>query len=87
MNPLNAPAFLSVLVPIQAPPGGHVVHVYRIECDASLQWVREHADEIAGRLVGATYNALMVSATDPDPEGGVRRAYFELQRMRERAAS
>jgi hypothetical protein len=50
---------LSVLIPLQA--GGHVVHVYRIEHAQSLNWTRAHADELAQRMHGNAYNALMVA--------------------------
>ena len=49
---------LSVLIPLQA--GGHVVHVYRVEHGAGLAWMRQHADEIAQRMHGDAYNALLV---------------------------
>ncbi len=55
---------LSVLLPVNGDGRVHtVVHVYRIEHAApdGLQWTREHADEIAQRMHGDAYCALMVS--------------------------
>lgn len=60
--------FLSVLRPIAAPAGGHVVHVLTLATAAPLQWVREHADEIARRAVGTDYTALMVREELPADE-------------------
>jgi hypothetical protein len=37
----------------------YIEHQYTIECDAPLAWVRQHADEIAARLV-PSYTALNV---------------------------
>jgi hypothetical protein len=70
--------FLSVLVPLESEEAKrtgvhHVVTVLRVTCDASLQWVREHADEIARRQCGDTYNALMISETPPDDGSGRQR--------------
>jgi hypothetical protein len=68
--------FISVLVPLAA--GGTLVHVYRVEHSAGLQWTREHADEIAQRAHGAGYVALMVREALPDDE--TRAMSFERYR-------
>lgn len=52
---------LTVICPLQS--GGSVVHIFEIECDRPLSWVREHADEMANTFnAGAMrhYNALNV---------------------------
>ena len=70
--------FLSVLTTLPA-TGGHLVTVYRVECAESLQWVREHADEIATLRSGPGYAALMVGIKDP---GGA-----DLPRVRQMACA
>lgn len=60
--------FLSVLRPIPDPAGGHVVTVLRVEHPAGLQWMREHADEIAQRAHPRAYNALMIREELPADE-------------------
>ena len=58
--------FLSVLRPTHptiaaAGCGHHVMTTYEIEVAKPLQWVREHADEMAMQFQGPGYDALMVS--------------------------
>lgn len=65
--------FLSVLFPMPAVPAlkidaAHEVRVLTLETAAPLQWVREHADEIAARHCGAGYHALMLREELPDDE-------------------
>lgn len=70
---------LSVLIPLQA--GGHVVHVYRIEHAQSLEWTRAHADELARRMHGGAYVALLV---EPAP-GALTCGCTAEERANERA--
>lgn len=52
---------LTVITP--APAGCSVMHVFEIEVDKPLNWVREHADEMASTFNGGSmrhYNALNV---------------------------
>lgn len=65
--------YLSVLFPIPAAPAWHVdaahrVHVLTLNTAAPLQWVREHADEIAAKHCGPGYHALMVRDELPADE-------------------
>lgn len=60
--------FLSVLKPIPAPAGGHVVTVLRVMVSQGIEWVREHADEIAHQFHGPDYDALMLRAALPADE-------------------
>lgn len=56
---------LSVFIPLDPRhlPAAHVVHVFGVEVDKPLAWMRDHADELAAKLVpGVPYNALMVEA-------------------------
>ena len=58
--------FLSVLRPIGR-TGDILVNVLRVEVAQPLQWVREHADQLALRADGPGYCALWVSTTNPAP--------------------
>lgn len=67
--------FVSVIAPIgaslAAPAGAaHVVEVLRVEVAAGIEFVRQHADQIARDCsrYGATYCALMVRDALPDDE-------------------
>ena len=65
--------YLSVLFPIAAAPAtlpdaAHRVHVLTLETAAPLQWVREHADEIATKATGPGYHALMIREALPADE-------------------
>lgn len=60
--------FLSVLKPIPAPAGGHMVTVLRVMVSQGIEWVRLHADEIAQQAHGPDYNALMLRAALPEDE-------------------
>lgn len=60
------PFFLSILRPL--PGGGHLVTILRVSHDQGLQWMREHADEIAQRAHPAPYDALMIREELPDDE-------------------
>lgn len=65
--------FLSVLFPIAAAPAtlpeaAHLVHVLTLNTAAPLQWVREHADEIATKHSGPGYHALMLREELPADE-------------------
>lgn len=54
---------LTVITP--APAGCSVMHVFEIEVEQPLSWVREHADEMAATFNGGAmrhYNALNVRA-------------------------
>lgn len=67
--------FVSVIAPIGAslavPSGAaHVVEVLRVEVAAGIEFVRQHADEIARDCsrYGSTYTALMVREALPADE-------------------
>lgn len=67
--------FLSVIAPIgaslAAPSGAvHVVDVLRVDVAAGIEFVRQHADEIARDCsrYGSTYCALMVRSELPEDE-------------------
>lgn len=50
---------LTAIEPINCAPAHYCEHQFAVECDAALAWVREHADELAARLV-PRYTALNV---------------------------
>lgn len=58
--------FLSVLYPLAG--GCHRVDVLRVTHAAGLQWMRQHADDIATRATGPGYVALMVRDELPADE-------------------
>jgi len=60
--------WLSVLWPMDAAPIAMRVEVLRVDTPASLQWVREHADEIATKHGGPGYVALMLRDELPADE-------------------
>jgi hypothetical protein len=54
-------ARLSVFVSLKS--GGTVVHVFLVSANATLDWFKRNADEMAGKfLPGVNYSALNVEA-------------------------
>lgn len=60
--------WLSVIRTIQSDAAAYRVDVLRVECTQPLQWVRQHADEIATKHGGPGYVALMVRDHQPEDE-------------------
>lgn len=51
---------LSVFVPLNA--GGHLVHVYALETERGIEWVKRNVAELVAQILpGAHYNALNVT--------------------------
>ena len=56
-------ATLTVISPLASSPDGdhQEMHLFCIQVDQSLTWIKSHADELAARCVGhERYHALMV---------------------------